>query len=334
MSFLGKSLEFIAVGDTAIDAFIRLKQADIVDNVDHTSRKLCVAFGGKVPYEFVKVIPGVGNSANAAVCAARLGLSSALVSDTGDDQNGKECRAALQKNKVSVKYVTSHKGMNTNYHYVLWYGDERTILVKHENYPHSLPHLKSAPKWLYLSSLGENSLEYHRQIFSYLNNNPEIKLAFQPGTYQIKFGLENLKDIYQRTNIFFCNTDEARKILNNQEQNVKKLLADLAALGPKISVITDGSNGAYAYDSTDYWFMPAYPDPKPPLQRTGAGDAFASTVTVALALGKSVEEALTWAPINAMSVVQEIGAQAGLLNQEKLLEYLVKAPADYRPRKI
>ena len=80
--------------------------------------------------------------------------------------------------------------------------------------------------------------------------------------------------------------------------------------------------------------MPVYPDEKPPYDRTGAGDAFASTFTCALALGKSVPEVLTWAPINSMSVVQFVGAREGLLTREKLEEYLSSAPASYAPKKL
>ena len=76
------------------------------------------------------------------------------------------------------------------------------------------------------------------------------------------------------------------------------------------------------------------PDPKPPLERTGAGDAFSSTVTSALALGKSLPEALSWGPINSMSVVQYVGAQKGLLTREALEKYLREAPESYWPQKI
>ena len=105
-------------------------------------------------------------------------------------------------------------------------------------------------------------------------------------------------------------------------------------LGPEIISITDERNGAYAYDGKDAWFNPMYPDPKPPTNRTGAGDAYSSTFTVAMALGKSVKEALMWGPINSMSVVQKVGARAGLLTQLELLDFLKKAPADYKPKMI
>jgi ribokinase len=71
--------------------------------------------------------------------------------------------------------------------------------------------------------------------------------------------------------------------------------------------------------------MPIYPDIAEPVDRTGAGDAFASTFVAALARGNSIEGALQWAPINSMSVCQKVGAQAGLLTEEKLSDYLQKA---------
>jgi ribokinase len=80
--------------------------------------------------------------------------------------------------------------------------------------------------------------------------------------------------------------------------------------------------------------MPLYPDPAPPVDRTGAGDAFASTFVVALATGKSIEEALRWAPINSMSVIQKVGAQAGLLKENELEEWLAKAPDWYQPSRF
>jgi len=148
----------------------------------------------------------------------------------------------------------------------------------------------------------------------------------------MKFGKESLKGIYKRSDLFLCNKEEAQRILEIEERDIKKLLKMMAALGPKITVITDGVKGAYSYDGKEMLFMRPYPDPKPPLERTGAGDAFSSTFTVALALGMNIRDALKWAPINPMSVVQQIGARAGLLTRKELEEYLAKAPDDYEPK--
>lgn len=77
-----------------------------------------------------------------------------------------------------------------------------------------------------------------------------------------------------------------------------------------------------------------YPDPADPVDRTGAGDAFASTFTAAIALGFTPAEALAWGPINSMSVVQYIGAQKGLLSRAQLEEFLKNRPAEYKASEI
>ncbi len=330
---MSENFDFIAIGDTTTDAFIRIKQASVYYDDRDREQKLCLTNGAKIPYESVTVVPAVGNSANAAVSAARLGLKSALVCDVGNDEHGKEDIETFKENGVATDFVKTHEGKATNYHYVLWYKAERTILIKHETFPYKLPDV-GTPKWIYFSSVGENSLAYHEEIAEYLKTHPEVKLAFQPGTFQIKLGAEKLKSLYEHTEAFFCNVEEAHIILGVQEADVPTLARKMSELGPKIAIITDGPKGAYVHHERQVWFMPPYPDPAPPFERTGAGDAFSSTFTAALALGKSIEEALLWAPINSMSVVQKIGARAGLLTADGIQEWLAKAPEDYKPQKI
>jgi ribokinase len=349
-TFKKKSPEFIAIGDLVIDAFIKLKNAHEISNAESGTTELCMVFGTKLPFEFAEEVVAVGNSANAAVSASRLGLSSGLVAHVGADENGQKCLRKLEQEKVSTKFVGVHKGLITNYHYVLWFGSERTILIKHEDFPLALPDI-SGTKWLYLSSLGEHSLPFHKELMEYLNKHPEIKVVFQPGTYQIKFGSVALADIYKRSELFFCNLEEAQIILKESmgdalhgadgktTRDIKVLLDGLRALGPKLPVITDGPHGAYTYivgaDGAEYiGHLAIYPDIAPPIERTGAGDAFASTFTTAIALGLSVEEALKWGSINSMNVCQRVGAQAGLLSRGELLEYIKKAPADWKLERI
>ncbi len=328
-----KHINFLAIGDTVTDAFIKLKEAHVTCSVDHANCEICMKFGDKIPFESATVIHAVGNSANAAVSAARLGLSSALVTDLGKDDNGAQGLKELKKNNIDTRYVSLHANMRTNYHYVLWYGDERTILVKHEDFKRTFPRVKNVD-WVYVSSLGSNSYDYHLALIEWLSKNPKTQVAFQPGTFQMSLGYEKLKELYRKTTIFFCNKEEAQRILNTTESDIKKLLEMVRGLGPKTVVITDGPQGAYASNGTDAFFMPPYPDPKAPLERTGAGDAFASTFTVALARGKTLQEALMWAPINSASVVQHIGAQRGLLTEKELQTWLSKAPANYKPQRL
>jgi ribokinase len=325
-------LDFLAIGDIVTDVFIRIKDAEAYCDIDTKACKLALRFGDKVPFESAEEVRAVGNSANAAVAASRLGLSSALIANVGRDYHGDACLEELKKNNVRTDYIGRHEGFPTNYHYVLWYGVERTILVKHAKFPTALPVNLAAPKMIYLSSLGEGTEQYHAEIAAYVAAHPQVKLVFQPGTFQMKMGTLALKDIYAHTYAFFCNIEEAQRILATTEQDKKVLMQRLHALGPKLVFVTDGINGAYASDGTNAWFMPVYPHE--PFERTGAGDAFASTVSCALLMGKTVPEALMWGPINSMSVVQYVGAQKGLLTKEKLAEYGKNSPADYIPKPI
>ncbi|MBY0472740.1 carbohydrate kinase family protein [Patescibacteria group bacterium] len=329
---MDSSIDFFAIGDIVTEPFIRLKEARVHCNINDESCEICMRWGDKIPYDYFVLIPAVGNAANAAVSAARLGLGTTLRAYIGEDRYGEDCLAVLKKEGVDISFMVKDPTRPSNYHYVLWYETERTILVKHEHYDYRLPEIPTNTRWLYLSSLADNSQAYHEQIAQWLIQHPETKLAFQPGTFQMKLGVEALKDIYARTELFVCNKQEAERILKLEPtDNKKDLLDGLHALGPKLVIITDDRKGAYARDEQGgYWYVPMYPDARAPFERTGAGDAFASTVAAALALGKPFQEALLWGPINAMSVVQEVGAQKGLLNREKLEEYLRTAPPEYK----
>ncbi|MEN9920579.1 MAG: hypothetical protein RL538_472 [Candidatus Parcubacteria bacterium] len=329
--------DFVAIGDILMDAFIelRLDMSTVLEDVDTGRKILQMPFGSKVPYKDVVVVPAVGNSPNAAVAAHRLGLETALVTNIGNDKFGKECLDALRQEGIATDFVKQHEGKKTNYHYVLRHGPERTILINHETYPYSLPDFPVPPRYIYFSSVGEHGVAFHHEIAAYVAAHPETKLVFQPGTFQIKLGIEELKDVYAVTEIFFCNKEEAQEILKTTEQHMPTLLREMRELGPKIPVITDGPNGAYTVDADDQcWHMPMYPDPADPVDRTGAGDSFSSTFTAAIILGKTPAEALAWGPINSMSVVQYVGAQAGLLPRAKLEEYLTNRPVDYVATKI
>ncbi len=322
-------MDFIAIGDTTVDEFIKLKEAHVSCDVNHEECTISMRWGDKIPYDSSLLVPAVGNAANAAVAAARLGLSSGFISNVGKDRFGDDILATFRKEGVDTAYIAVNDGIPTNHHYVLMYDAERTILIRHEKYPYRIPEGFAAPKWLYLSSLGEHSEAFHHDIARWLSVHKETKLAFQPGTFQIKMGREKLAPLYRATEFFACNKEEAELILGVTETPVKDLLEEIRSLGPKIVLITDGPSGAYAFDGTEMLKVPMYPDPKPPVSRTGAGDATTSTIVVALAFGNTLRDALLWGPINSMAVVQEIGAQKGLLTREQIAHYLARAPEDY-----
>lgn len=317
--------EFIGIGDVTTDCFIKLKNAEALTN--HGVVELCMPFGTKLPYESATEVWATGNSSNAALCVAKLGLSAALVSSVGDDDNGKKIVESLQSRGVATEYLTVQKNMKTNYYYVLQYGAERTILLKHEPYPKSIPPFSESPQWLYFSAAGD--LAFQNSVGRYCTDN-NIKLAFQPNNEQIDAGHEALKDVYAASDIFICNKEEAQSILGTTESSEKKLMEGIRALGPKIVVVTDGPNGANILDeSGSAWHMPMYPDPAPPVSRTGAGDVTASTTVAYLIKGLAPQDALARALINAAAGVQAIHAQLGTLTEQEVEEWYSRRPADF-----
>jgi pseudouridine kinase len=122
----------------------------------------------------------------------------------------------------------------------------------------------------------------------------------------MKLGTEALKEVYARSEIVFCNKEEAENILKIKSGHKSPdLLKGLKALGPKIAVMTDDTRGSYGIREDGTMFhCPRYPDPRPPYEITGAGDALASTTVAALILGKPIEEAVRWGATNASSVLQ------------------------------
>lgn len=326
-----KTPRVLAVGDIISDAFIKLSEDSVqVYTDDQGIKRLSFELGAKLPYDDVDIVEAVECSPNAAVSMSRLGLDVSLMSWFGDDDPGRGITAYLKKQGVHTDELVVENGKKTNYHYVLRYGADRTKFQRFEDYSYEWHVPKRHPDWLYLGVLGEKTWPLHEGMLHYLESNPDIKLAFQPGMYHLQWGADKMRGFYQRAEVVIANREEAVTITGGNHDDIHDLLNKLHELGSKIAVVTDGPNGAYASDGTRRFKMPLYPDPKDPVDRTGAGDAFASTFVAALAKGHDLESALQWAPINSMSVCQAIGAQAGLLTERQLAVWLTKAPSWYQ----
>ena len=118
-----KPIDFLAIGDVVVDAFIELHQASVHCNINNSNCEICMPFCRKNPYEFVEEIAGVGSGPNAAVSAARLGLRSAMMTNVGSDENANKCISAFKKmgfrqntsrdTRVSKQTITTCFGTKT-----------------------------------------------------------------------------------------------------------------------------------------------------------------------------------------------------------------------------
>jgi sugar/nucleoside kinase (ribokinase family) len=313
--------DFIAIGDSTLDVFLQLSEASLSCQINKEQCLLCLEYAEKIPVDSVTKIPGAGNASNAAVGASRMGLRSAIVSILGKDEIGKEIIAGWKKEKVSTQYVTFDPKRETNYSTVLNFKGERTILVHAEKRSYALPKIDGA-KWVYYTSLGPGHERMEKQLLAHLKKNPHQQLCFNPGTKQLRRGLAAIKPVMARADIFIVNKQEAELLLGDGERPVPNLLVALKHLGPKIVVITDGPNGSHATDGITMWSLGIYNGPV--VERTGAGDSYATAFTCAIHLGWSVPEAMRAGTANGWSVVQFIGPQKGLLNKQKMHSALKK----------
>lgn len=312
--------DLVGVGDTAMDVFLMLHEATVSCQLNAQTCQLCVNYSDKIPVKQVVDVPGVGTAPNCIVGASRFGLKTGLYTILGDDVAGKQSLAVFKKEKVSPTLVKIDKTTRTDYSSVISFKGERTILTYQAPRKYKLPIFET--NWLFLASLSEGHKILHREIIRKIKTE-KIKLAFNPGANELRDGVESLKTILSVTEVLFLNKEEVWQLLGKIE-DIKFMLRRLMELGPRIVVITDGSNGAYCFDGMNVYFQGIFDVPV--LEKTGAGDAFACGFLAALANGLNVKQALRWGSANSAAVVQKIGGQAGLLNKKELLKFLKNSP--------
>ncbi len=314
--------DLISIGDTRIDNFIKIEDAHVMCNLNKTTCELCFKFGTKIPVQEFKSICA-GNNSNNAVGAARLNLNTALYAYVGEDAQGERIIDHLKKEGVSTKYIMQPKGWETELSTIVSFKGERTIFVYHQQWEYKLPDLDKS-KWLYLSSVSASFVKHDLvgQIINYVERSG-AKLAFNPGTFQLRAGVKKFPRLLSLAKIMFVNVEEAKLILGyRDEENVpiKKLLKQMQELGPEKVVITDGPNGSYATDGEKNYKLGIFPAKV--VDMTGAGDAYSTGCLAALFHNKELPEAMRWGAVNGAACAEEIGPQAGLLTYNKMQEKL------------
>ena len=320
--------DLISIGDSMLDYFISLKEASVLTSKKQMHLNLCVSYADKVPAKSIDS-QVAGNASNVATGATRLGLSTALYSVLGDDMAGQQIQAKMKREGVDTKYLITDKGKKNNYSFVLSYQGERTIIVYHEPRKYVMPKFDTT-QWIYFTSLGNTDgknksfLQLNKNIVSYVRKN-KISLAFNPGTFQLRMPKNLLIKIFQVSKVVFINVEEAMYVMGMKKNpGLKKLLETVSETGPQIVVITDGKNGSYCFDGKKYYHLGLFPAKI--IDRTGAGDSYATAFIASLFYNNSITEAMRWGTINSASVVSTLGPQDGLLTKQQIFAKLQKNP--------
>lgn len=310
--------DLISIGDAVIDTFVPLDEAEIMISPKDGESRLCLRYGGKIPTGPFEMLVA-GNAANNAVGASRLKMKVAIYTNVGFDVNGEKIKEVLKAEGVNVRYVIQNKEYPTNHHIVLDYDTDRTILVYHQPWKYVLPDIEKT-KWIYLTSLSPSYTETDivMQIVHYLERTG-AKMLYNPGTFQIKQGVKKNPRLLLLTEVFIVNKEEAGLILGVERRtkvSIKRLLKGIHDLGPKQVIITDGSRGSYGFDGERYYQIGLFPAKL--VEMTGSGDAYATGCLAAYFYGYNLSEAMRWGAANSASVVERVGAQAGLLSYDEI----------------
>ena len=313
--------DLITIGDSTIDNIVVIddKEAKLQCDLKQDDCLLCLNYADKIGIKHTGQSIG-GNATNVVVGCQKLGLKTSIITELGNDINGHTIKYELEQAKVDSGLIKIRLNKETRFNVILNYKGERTILSYYTERNYNLPKLPQT-KWFYYTSLSKNFDKLQKQLISYLKKHPEIKLAVNPGSYQIKYGLKIIKKILPYTEILFVNKQEINKLVDNKK-DIKTAIYYLHNLGVKNIVVTDGKKGSLASDNKYIYSMPVYFTR--PKYKAGAGDAYASGFLSAIIKGKTVQQAMQWGTANANNVIQKMGAQNGLQTQNGIKKTINK----------
>jgi ribokinase len=305
--------DIATVGNAVIDILLTITPHESFSKLDAKRKYLSIEIGRKIP----------ADSASVAMALSRFSYKSALYASVGKDEFAEKILRTLAAEGVDTTRVVA-SGDATSCTIGLSYEGERTLFTHHVTFPNLFDLSSLSTKWIYLAALGREWEDAYSAVASYLDSHPEVMLAFNPGHTQLVGGLARIKPLLRRTETLFVNREEACCIAEKNIEDIKELLLTVKAFGPKHVVITDGKEGSYLIDSNDAMFAHAIL-PEKIVEKTGAGDAYASGFLAGLFEGKTGKEAMQWGTANSAAVIGKLGGQAGLLTREGLHGMLIRS---------
>jgi len=326
-------IDIVTFGAALCDAFLFVGKEDamVMNNPkkDMTRKKL-VAFEYGAKINATNSVRSFGGGAlNAAVTFARMGFKTAAAVSTGDDDDADAIERHARKEGISTEFMSRDKKKNTGLSVLAVAGslhDHVAIIDRgaNESYNFVLPSGMAQASWFYTTSLSGGHWKKAVDAMSRVAHDNAIKWAWNPGSLQLSLGLSKLGSYLERCTVLILNRDEAIGLVSaNGSKRMKDapsyLLDALHESGPEIVIITDGARGVYCADATQKIFMEADARVKA-CESTGAGDSFGSGFISGLMMGKTTDilYALDVGMTNAESVIEQVGAQAGILKRSQV----------------
>ncbi len=324
--------DVICVGSNTVDVFAKTDN-ELIEIRSRTSTEELLAYplGAKILITDLDFMIG-GGGTNTAVAFSRLGFKTGYLGKIGKDENGLKVFKLLKNEKIDFLGTL---GDITGYSIILdSIEEDRTILTYkgcNDNLTFKeINKSKIDTKWFYFASMMGESFDTLKSLAEYARKN-DVKIAFNASLYLAKKGFSYLKRILDNTSVFVLNKEEAALIAGSGE--IEDLMKKLFQPHMMFVVITDGPNGAHCYDGK-YAYAVRPKKNRKIRETTGAGDAFASTFVAGVMKGRTAEECLRMAVINAESVIANYGAKNILLKKNILYGELKKDNRPINKRKL
>lgn len=316
-------INLLTIGDIKLDTFIQIPDASVQCQLNVPACQLCIEYGKKIPVQEI-VSQVAGSAPNVAIGIAKMNKRTAVNSIMGRDATNALALEFLATHKVETRYITANPKHKSSFAAVLNFKGESTQLVSHGDVEYRLTTRAPKSEWIHVSELGGGYENLYKDLVV-LHKKRGTKISINPGVVQIEQRKKELLNLLKVTEVLFVNRREADQLTqSSHEEEIHRVMAHLKKLGPAYAVMTDGKNGAYAYDGTQLDFAPMFPGKR--VEATGAGDAFATGFLGAIMHSKSHREALRWGSVNAASVVGFVGPTEGLLSHNQIQKRLRERP--------
>jgi ribokinase len=306
----------LTIGKATQDVFLASDEFD-----PHTEGKVAythLPLGVKMEVKNVTFATG-GNASNVAVTFARQGLEAEYMWPLGHDPASETVLRDLDEEGVETARVVRKSHYQAGYSTILIATNgERTILnhrgISTDKRGTDLDFDAIAKAdWVYPSSLADGGVELLRKIIDHAEAH-DTKVMLNPAGPELAEPAK-LKALLESVEVLCVNKEEMQQLVEGE--TLEELVLHALHYVP-VAIVSDGPNGVVASDGKTLVRAGMYEDVKV-VDRTGAGDAFASGFLSQWAQGKTLKEAVIFASANSTSVVTKIGAKPGILSRHARL---------------
>lgn len=309
----GKNTKILAIGKTVQDVFLRSEEFDPHKEGKHVYTHL--PLGLKMEVEDVTFATG-GNAGNVAVTLARQGLHVSYMWTLGYDPASETILRELDHEGINTTSTVQNERYQAGYSTILIATNgERTILnhrgVSTDASGRDLDFTAiEKADWVYPTSLANGGIDLLAKIVQHAEKSG-TKVMLNPAGPELAEP-DKLKGMLEGVDVLCMNKEEMQVLVEGQ--TLEELVVH-ALNYVDVAIVSDGPNGVCASDGKTIVKAGMYEDVKV-LDRTGAGDAFASGFLSQWVQGKSLVDSIVFASANSTSVVQYVGAKAGILRRD------------------